>query len=96
MKKYTLFLFVFTLFVISLGFSDKSASAANCALGDLFNTTTGQACAVATVLNECKDGDLFSSVTGQPCPGIYPSTSGTLDCLLLVPGEMMSEVFNRF
>lgn len=70
MKKYTLVLFVFILAFICygfLGFNVNSASAANCAPGELFNTTTGQACGTATVVVQCSAGDLFSSATGQRC-----------------------------
>ena len=67
MKKYTLFLFAF---VFAFGLSNINfASAANCAPGELFNTSTGQACAVAMVTHECAPGDLFSSVTGKSCSG---------------------------
>lgn len=68
MKKYTL-VFVLALFItLSLGFNVNSVSAANCASGDLFNTTTGQPCGTTTTtVVKCPAGDLFSSVTGQRC-----------------------------
>lgn len=72
MKKYTLFLFVFALFIILLGFNTNTASASNCASGDLFNTATGQACNTSTTPVECRSGDLFSSITGQPCGSTTP------------------------
>jgi hypothetical protein len=45
MKKYTLVLFVFALFITLLSFNTKPVSASNCAPGDLFNAATGQPCA---------------------------------------------------
>ncbi len=60
-------MFIFILSFILLGFNVNSVSAANCAPGELFNTTTGQACDTTTTVVECPTGDLFSSVTGQPC-----------------------------
>jgi len=69
MKKYTLFLFILSFILLgSFGLNNKTASAANCAPGDLFNTTTGQPCGT-TIPTACKAGDLYSSLTGQPCSG---------------------------
>ncbi|OGI67801.1 hypothetical protein A3A05_03605 [Candidatus Nomurabacteria bacterium RIFCSPLOWO2_01_FULL_41_12] len=67
MKKYILASFVFILSLILLGFNVNSASAANCAPGDLFNTATGQSCDTIPAANDCAVGDLFSSLTGKPC-----------------------------
>ncbi|MFA6515437.1 MAG: peptidoglycan-binding domain-containing protein [Candidatus Paceibacterota bacterium] len=69
MKKYTLYLFVFTLFITLLGFNVGTVNASNCAPGDLFNTATGQPCEISTTPIECRPGDLFSSITGKPCEG---------------------------
>ena len=69
MKKYTSFLFVFTLFIILLCFNANSTSADNCASGELFNTTTGKACSTAKAV-VCPAGDLFSLVTGQRCTAV--------------------------
>ncbi len=75
MKKYTLFLFV--LFFILLGFNANSASASNCASGELFNTTTGKSCGVTMAIpTGCSADYLFSPVTGQPCQGGYAGISG--------------------
>ena len=73
MKKYTLVLFAFTLFITLLGFNVKSASAdvLGCSVGDKFSRTTGQPC-LSTEKNDCFPGDLFSSLTGQPCSGKQP------------------------
>jgi len=57
----------FVLLFILLGFNVNSVNAVNCAPGELFNSTTGQACGTTTTVVECPTGDLFSSVTGQPC-----------------------------
>lgn len=65
MTKYKLFLLVLA-FVFGL-FNLNSASAVNCAPGELFNTSTGQTCSTTTTVVKCSTGDLFSSVTGQPC-----------------------------
>ncbi len=68
MKKFTLPLFVLALFIASLGFNVNTATAANCAPGELFNTATGQACATTpTAVVGCVAGFSFSPITGQPC-----------------------------
>ena len=72
MKKYMSILFVFTLFITLLGFSN-TASAENCAPGELFNTRNGQACGATTTVVGCLTGYLFSSVTGQSCAGVNSS-----------------------
>jgi hypothetical protein len=72
MKKYTLILPVFLLAFILSGFNANSASAANCAPGDLFNTTNGQPCSDNNPQIGCLPGYLFSPVTGQPCNNILP------------------------
>src|SRR3990167_5299222 len=69
MKKYMSILFFVALFITFfslLGFNVNTASAANCAPCDLFNTSTGQACGPTAVM-ESRAGDLFSSFTGQRC-----------------------------
>jgi peptidoglycan hydrolase-like protein with peptidoglycan-binding domain len=75
MKKYTLFLSVlaFVLFNINV----NSASAVNCASGDLFNTITGQACSATSTVVACPVGDLFSSVTGQRCTTVSGGSSSS-------------------
>ena len=75
MKKYILASFVFILSLILLGFNVNSASAANCAPGDLFNTATGQSCDTIPAANDCAVGDLFSSLTGKPCASSQQDTS---------------------
>src|SRR3989338_10240250 len=65
MKKYILFVFV-SVFILMV-FNANSANAANCAVGDLFNTVTGQPCGNKVSVTECAVGDLFSSMTGKPC-----------------------------
>ncbi|MFZ1019881.1 MAG: peptidoglycan-binding domain-containing protein, partial [Minisyncoccia bacterium] len=80
MKKYKLFSFVFALallFALS-GFGVKSASAANCASGDLFSSVTGQACSATTATTACAPGDLFSSLTGQACSGNTPTNNSAV------------------
>jgi len=80
MKKYTLFSFAFILALILLGsFGVKSASAANCAAGDLFSSVTGKACEVKTTSTSCPAGDLFSTVTGQPCSGTTTTSDNSSD-----------------
>lgn len=66
MKKYTVVLFAVTLLITFIGFNINSANAANCAPGDLFNTTTGQPCDTTTIV-ECTTGDLYSGATGERC-----------------------------
>jgi len=66
MKKYTLSLailaFVFGLFNINF------ANAANCASGDLFNSSTGKRCSPNPIIVvECPKGDLFNTTTGERC-----------------------------
>ena len=84
MKKYTPILFVFTLFIILLGFNANSTSAvmmlsnSGCNTGDMFNRTTGQACVTVTTTVACSTGDLFSSVTGQACTAWQDNTNNTL------------------
>lgn len=65
MKKYIIFLFViiFSLFITNVG----SVRAANCAPGEMFNTSTGDRCGGSSVALKCHAGDLFSSVTGVRC-----------------------------
>src|ERR1035437_1859387 len=68
MKKYTLFSFIFILSLILLSsVSVKSASAANCALGELFSSVTGQSCGNSISVVGCQTGYAFSPVTGQAC-----------------------------
>ncbi len=65
MKKYTLSLtilaFVFGLFNINF------VNAANCASGDLFNSSTGKRCSPNPIVIECPKGDLFNTATGERC-----------------------------
>lgn len=78
MKKYILFSFAFILSLILLGsVSVKSANAANCAPGDLFNSVTGQACSATTMPTACAPGDLFNILTGQTCSGTTTSTNSS-------------------
>lgn len=65
--------FTLILFVILLNFNAYSASAANCAPGELFSTTTGQPCGNVSTTVGCQSGFLFSPVTGQPCTVIIDS-----------------------
>ena len=67
MKKYTLVLFAFIFALGFFAFNTNSVDAVNCASGDLFNTTTGQACGTASTVVACPTGDLFSFTTGQRC-----------------------------
>ena len=67
MKKYTLLLFVLA-FIFGL-FNVNYTSAANCASGESFNTTTGQSCGNTTAVVGCVSCYLFSPITGQPCVG---------------------------
>ncbi|HEV7702149.1 MAG TPA: IPT/TIG domain-containing protein [Candidatus Paceibacterota bacterium] len=68
MKKYTLFLASFVFIILSLfSFNINSASAANCAPGDLFDTSTGQSCSNIDATAGCQSGYLFSPLTGKPC-----------------------------
>ncbi len=81
MKKYTLFLLVFSFILSIFAVNVNSASAitsaseikeynsAVCKAGDLFNRMTGKPCET-NAYAECAKGDLYSSVTGKPCPKI--------------------------
>lgn len=74
MKKYTMFLSIFILSLILSASNVNVASAANCAKGELFNSSTGQACkTVTTTVAGCNAGYLFSATTGESCN----STSST-------------------
>jgi peptidoglycan hydrolase-like protein with peptidoglycan-binding domain len=86
MKKYTLFLasFVFILSLFGLfSFNVNSTSAANCAPGEVFSTSTGQPCDNTNTAVECRSGYLFSPLTGKPCP----VTSG-VSCRALLNREL--------
>ena len=67
MKKYKLVLFVLAFIFGLFNIYANSASAVNCASGDLFNTVTGQSCGTTSTAITCPTGDLFSSTTGQRC-----------------------------
>ena len=74
MKKYTLFLSVFTLFITLLGFNVNTASATpfpqGCASASGYSPTTGIKCdsvVDASLPPGCQPGFNFSSTTGQRC-----------------------------
>ncbi len=72
MKKYTLFLLAFAFIFSLFSFNVNSASAANCAPGDLFSSTTGFPCGTTSTVPGCLPGYLFSPITGQSCRGTTP------------------------
>ncbi|KKR73033.1 MAG: Peptidoglycan-binding domain 1 protein [Candidatus Nomurabacteria bacterium GW2011_GWA1_40_8] len=64
MRKYTSVLFAFVLFITLLGFNANSASATNCAPGDLFSSATGQPCSGTKMevnggADSSEDGDVL-------------------------------------
>src|SRR3989344_5499138 len=81
MKKYTLFLSVFLLsfiFIGFLGFNANTASAdSDCSYGDRFSRITGEACPGIAPL-DCQPGDKFSSATGQPCSSTDQDNSSSV------------------
>ena len=80
MKKYTLFLVVFSFIFSFLTFfsnasamsviSTDSQSVPGCALGDKYSRKTGEQCSEPKIREACASGDLFNSTTGQPCEKI--------------------------
>lgn len=74
MKKYTLFLIVFALF--SFGLSVNLATAASCAQGELFDTSTGKPCNTSALV-ECPTGYKFNTFTGKPCTKWTSTTKAT-------------------
>lgn len=79
MKKYTLFLvvfsFIFGLFSINVNLASaitdpsepRTSYVEGCKEGDKFSRKTGERCSEVVPKKECASGDLFSSVTGKPC-----------------------------
>jgi|GEM_PF-3989566 peptidoglycan hydrolase-like protein with peptidoglycan-binding domain len=67
MKKYIPVLLTLSLVLGFFTVYSKSASAANCAPGESFNTATGRPCSTIPQGGDCAPGDLFSSVNGQSC-----------------------------
>lgn len=74
MRKYILIFAVFLLSITLLGVRANSVLGANCASGDLFDTSTGRPCSTDTVV-ECRTGDKFNTQTGQACTKWKDSTT---------------------